>query len=459
MLVKKEKEEECMIISKNAIIAFFISIIFFSLMIGITNYNIHNIEVMNIEHLIMERSSKITDTISKLLYKTEALSSLVIQNDGNIINFDKVATNVMDDPAILNVVMAPDGVVSNVYPLEGNESLIGFDLLDADYPGNREAILAKETQQLVFGGPFELVQGGQALVGRLPIHIAGEDGPKKFWGLVTVTLKYPQALDGASLNLLENQGYAYEIWRDNPDDGQKQIIAQSSIPAVKDGDYVERELSILNANWNFRVYINKQWYHYTENWILILCGVFISILIAYIVKKNDELKTVKMKLERMVDTDLLTQTYNRKGLFRNLEQWIEHEEEFELYYLDLNSFKEINDTYGHKFGDTVLITFCRRFQKHISGEDIFARIGGDEFIFAHKINSEDMSQLWENINQEFTRRIIYKGEEGVCLTFSKGHASFPKHGRNTSELMAYADKKMYKNKNKLKAKAKIKGVT
>jgi len=123
------------------------------------------------------------------------LSALVIQNDGEIENFKQVAAIIIDDPAILNVLIAPSGVVSDVYPLQGNEAVIGLDFF-GEGAGNKEAVMAKETGQLVFGGPFDLVQGGQALVGRLPVWIDMPDGNNAFWGLVSVTLKFPQILDG-----------------------------------------------------------------------------------------------------------------------------------------------------------------------------------------------------------------------------------------------------------------------
>ncbi|MFR5881500.1 MAG: hypothetical protein ACLUEQ_12225 [Cloacibacillus evryensis] len=66
---------------------------------------------------------------------------------------------------------------------------------------------------------------GQALVGRLPVY-TGRDSVEKFWGLVSVTL-YPEALNGAELDQLKAQGFAFEIWRINPDDGKRRVIAHS----------------------------------------------------------------------------------------------------------------------------------------------------------------------------------------------------------------------------------------
>lgn len=144
---------------------------------------------------ILNQSNKITNVLSKLLYKTQSLASLIIQNNGEIINFGKTATAMVDDSVILNVLLAPAGIVQEVYPREGNEAVLGVEFF-SEGAGNREAVHAQKTEQMVLGGPFPLVQGEEAQVRRLPIYLDDGKGGKRFSGLVSVTLKFPQALDG-----------------------------------------------------------------------------------------------------------------------------------------------------------------------------------------------------------------------------------------------------------------------
>lgn len=105
---------------------------------------------------------------------------------------------------------------------------------------------------MVLGSPFPLVQGEEAQVRRLPIYLDDGKGGKRFWGLVSVTLKFPQALDGAELGPLIERGLAYEIWRINPDTGAMQIIA-SSPDYNEEASYLEKPLHILNSHWLFRI--------------------------------------------------------------------------------------------------------------------------------------------------------------------------------------------------------------
>lgn len=184
------------------------------------------VEHSKVEMIILNQSNKITNVLSKLLYKTQTLASLIIQNNGEIVNFEKAAVAIVDDPAILNVLLAPNGIVQHVYPLEGNEAVLGLNFF-SEGSGNKEAVHAKNTGEMVLGGPFPLIQGGDAIVGRLPIFLADENGKKNFWGLVSVTLKFPQALAGAELNTLSERGLGYEIWRISPDTNKRQVIAAS----------------------------------------------------------------------------------------------------------------------------------------------------------------------------------------------------------------------------------------
>lgn len=410
---------------------------------------------MNMEQLITEKSLHIHDTILHLLQKTQALAALVIQSDGKIENFEKTAVAIVDDPAIINILVAPGGVVAHVYPLENNERVLGYDLLGKG-AGNGEAIRSKELGQLVFGGPFELVQGGMALVGRLPVYLDDrtEDGghTRRFWGLVSVTLRYPEALKDANLESLEREGLAYEVWRINPDDGKRQIIACSGYRYNQETAYVEKPLEILNATWWIRILPVRAWYEYAGNWALIAIALLISGMMTYIFENNHELRLIKMELERMLCTDPLTGVLNRTGLFRAMDKLIADGSPFYLWYLDLNHFKHINDTFGHNTGDSVLIRFSRVMQRHLDDRHVFARISGDEFVLAWKdtippITSIDIDNFWKNVDCDYNDSIFTIKDNNIVLSFARGLAYYPEDGGGIDILISCADRRMYMNKN------------
>ncbi len=439
-------------VSKRAIISFCASILLCSLFIVITIINRSNIEKVTMEQLMTEKSIKVTEVISKLLYKTQILAALAIQTNGEINNFEQVAATIVDDPSILNVLIAPNGIVKYVYPIAGNEQVLGLDFY-SEGAGNKEALLAKEKGQLVFGGPFDLVQGGRALVGRSPVYIDDSNGIRQFWGIVSVTLKYPQVLDGAGLSILETQGYVYEIWRMNPDTNEKQIIAKSQNAREKGMRYIQKHIPILNADWYFCIAPVHEWYQYIETWILSVIGLIMSLLIGFIVQNNQELKNVKTELEIMVHLDHLTGLINRKGLFLEVNNLISKNKKFWLHYIDIDQFKRINDTYGHSIGDLFLIQFKDVVLKHITNNHIFGRIGGDEFVLIHIVNDlhdVDEDAIWQKIEEDLAEPVYVTDFSKVLLTFSRGCARYPKDGYSIDELIVSADRKMYQHKKEKK---------
>lgn len=406
---KKEKK-----IHRSAVIIFCVTFLLSSILVCLTIINRREVETLRMEQIITEKSVIINETISKLLYKTESLAVLVIQGDGHIENFDKIASTLTDDPAVLNVLAAPDGVVSNVYPLRGNEKVIGLNFF-SEGDGNAEAILARDTGTLVMGGPFELVQGGQALVGRLPVYIDGEYGQKVFWGLVSVTLKYPDVLDYASLNLLETQNFSYEIWRTNPDTNTRQVIAESSKLFNQNGPYIEKEIQILNAHWYFRIAPIKLWYQYLETWLLTGAGLLISFLIAFLMQNNLELRRLKTEVELLAQTDPLTGLTNRRSFMEKASSYLERSRRIGspsyIILFDLDDFKQVNELHGRTAGDEVLRTVASRISGTLRPYDVFARYEGESFIFLlSDCTAQDALSLCDRLRGQICDRpILFEG--------------------------------------------------
>lgn len=370
-------------ISKQVLMMFFLTLVLCSAIIIVSINNRYSADKMLMDQLIQEKSNQLNSVISGLLYKTETLSALVVRCDGHTQNFEKVAAIIFDSPALVNVLLAPDGIVSDVYPKEGNEAVIGYNLF-GEGAGNEEAIMAKESGKLIFGGPFHLVQGGQALVGRLPVYLDEPDGSKRFWGLVSVTLEYPRVLDDVGLREFESAGFLYEIWRISPDTGDKQIIATSGKKIGEHISYIEEYVPILNAGWYFRIAPARQWYGYLETWIMIIAGISISILVAHTSQKNVELKRMRTELENMARMDALTQVYNR-GYFMDLasaqaQRSMRQNSNCFVVMMDIDYFKKINDTYGHTTGDKVLENVVKRMRNLVRPYDLIGRYGGEEFI-------------------------------------------------------------------------------
>lgn len=439
------KEKSNKISTRTAIVFALMLVLCFSVSFSII-MNLILVESLTMEKIIAERAAKIDDVLSKLFYRTQTLSSFILQNNGSTVGFESLAAIIVDDPAILNVLVAPDGVVSAVYPLEENEAVLGLDFYAAG-AGNREAILAKESGQFVLGGPFNAIQGGQVLVGRLPVFMDGINDEEHFWGLVSVTLRYPDALYGAGLDELSTLGFDYELWRINPDNNERQIIACSGHEPNVHKTYVENTVSIANAQWHFRILSVRVWYEFPETWALAIISVALSILIATIAQNNFDLKTLKDRMELLSNTDALTGIHNRRYFMKAANPVMSRDERFKnqsfIIILDIDFFKIINDNYGHAAGDAVLVEIASRIAATLRSYDLFARYGGEEFIMlVSNIDEESASQLAERIRVSIADSSVKYERSLISVTASLG-ISQAAPSNSLENAINFADKALY----------------
>ena len=191
--------------------------------------------------------SAIAERIDRAMSATYALASLVREGNGKVRNFDSIAREMLRlYPGVDSLQLAPDGVVTFVVPLAGNEKAIGHDLLK-DPIRTKEAFLARSTRELTLAGPFPLIQGGQGAVGRLPVFLSDGSGAERFWGFTSVLIRFPDVLAGAPQEPLKESGYGFILWRLHPDSGRRDIISASSGQPL--ADPVEKAVRVPNGQW------------------------------------------------------------------------------------------------------------------------------------------------------------------------------------------------------------------
>jgi diguanylate cyclase (GGDEF)-like protein len=169
------------------------------------------------------------------------------------------------------------------------------------------------------------------------------------------------------------------------------------------------------------------------------------------------LKETFIQLKRQIDAldymaryDMLTGLPNRHSMQEHIDTMIHRTKEknisFALLYLDLDHFKQINDTEGHDVGDKILRTVSSRLKKIIEKEDIVGRIGGDEFLYCTLETDEDaLLLLVQRINQILSKPISYNSKE-YRLGVSIGIARSPKDGNDRITLIKHADIALYEAK-------------
>lgn len=164
---------------------------------------------------------------------------------------------------------------------------------------------------------------------------------------------------------------------------------------------------------------------------------------------TDIIETQK-ELNYLAQHDSLTGISNRMNLYTQMEHVIaaskrEHSK-FAVLFLDLDYFKNINDTLGHDVGDALLQQVVERIKPNIRDEDLFARIGGDEFLIVlTKVNEHHLSNVINKV-MEMLREEYCIEDHTFKMSSSVGIALYPDDGSDTTTLMKNADIAMYKAK-------------
>jgi diguanylate cyclase (GGDEF)-like protein len=157
------------------------------------------------------------------------------------------------------------------------------------------------------------------------------------------------------------------------------------------------------------------------------------------------------KLVHLATHDFLTGLPNRMLLFDRFSQAQARAErsgeKIAIVSIDLDKFKTVNDTYGHPFGDAVLIEAAKRLGTALRSSDTTARLGGDEFgVIAENIhNRGDVMRVLEKLAAVLKPSIPVEGNN-VALSASMGAALFPDNGKTLEELLSAADKALYQAK-------------
>ncbi len=165
-------------------------------------------------------------------------------------------------------------------------------------------------------------------------------------------------------------------------------------------------------------------------------------------KLNQRLQGAKIAAEEQAYTDTLTGLKNRRALDHILPRMVEDRTPFGLLHVDLDFFKEVNDTKGHAAGDLVLQHVAKVLVDSSRGEDVVARVGGDEFVLVINgtTNEEILGRICTRIIKEVERPVAYK--DSLCtVSASVGIAIHTGEGDVTAEqLMDDADVALYASK-------------
>ncbi|MEW8505405.1 MAG: diguanylate cyclase [Candidatus Thiodiazotropha sp.] len=435
-------------------------VITFLLVIGVGEAIVELMRINQLEHQRIEvvnrlamMRAELESEINSTLHLTRGLIAYVAINPNlDSTTFDLLSSEIIAvGRNIRNIGLAKDNVITHLFPLAGNEAALGleYEKKPDQWPAIKRAI---EVGGTTVAGPVSLVQGGEAFIARTPIYTRGglgghlADHKPAYWGLASIVIDIPTLFTSAGI-AAEMDGIQYALrGKDSLGEGGEMIFGENSLFQQ---DSVVQSVLLPNGSWQIGALpvggwqVNKTWY-----WVMRLSGwlvaLLVGILIAALLRARSANKLLALH-------DHLTGLPNRRLLEDRVETVLARSQrkgiKAGVFYLDLDGFKEINDKYGHKVGDGLLLEVAKRLRASSRSSDTVARIGGDEFIvLADEIrDSNGLKQIFDHLSSSLDG-VVYVEGHLLEVKVSIGYAQFPEDGQDMDQLLKAADHKMYRNK-------------
>jgi diguanylate cyclase (GGDEF)-like protein len=172
-------------------------------------------------------------------------------------------------------------------------------------------------------------------------------------------------------------------------------------------------------------------------------------MLAELADRGRELTDTKAELHEAAITDALTQLYNRRLFDEVSVHHIEHHRRFNLplalIYIDVDRFKDVNDTLGHAVGDRVLRHVSDYIRRQVREADYVFRLGGDEFVVLISCGAEEAQRKVLELQAGFRATLVDAGLP-TALSLSVGIAQVPEGARDLDQAIQQADARMYEDK-------------
>lgn len=177
-----------------------------------------------------------------------------------------------------------------------------------------------------------------------------------------------------------------------------------------------------------------------------------SLRIGWVATSHDVTERVRLfrQVQSMSHQDSLTGIYNHRFFIEFASREVKHHQLFSVVMIDLDLFKEINDTYGHAVGDRVLIAFVNKIKAQLRKNDIFGRLGGEEFaLLLCDVAARDAFSVVERLRISTKKIEVVEGGQRIGVTASFGFVSsdlLEKSDQNIEKMLKLADQALYRAK-------------
>ena len=374
-----------------------------------------------------------------------------------------------------------DTTITHIYPYDKYKNVIGTDLATKQ-DQEKWIEYAKEFKKSIITAPVELVEGGNGIVVRIPIERQGE-----YYGQASIVFNYDKTLEACGMvDFSTNNFVELEMidtltkqnnimWNNFPDNikESKEIVfetvdlydSQMLLQSIPKNGFNGKSILfylILSIGWIISIIASLMVYK--------LLGTTMSLRDSKkdLVESNEELEAYVNQLKAneeelhkqyeeinekneyiqfLADRDYLTNLFNRRKFTNDLTSVILTKDMGTVLLLDIDNFKNINDTQGHHYGDKVLSHIGKVLKNSISETAVVYRIGGDEFaihlpkIIDNNIIEDCMTSFFEALK---TNNFIEQIKNNI--TASVGIAKYPQDSISADDILIKTDIAMYKSK-------------
>ena len=192
--------------------------------------------------------------------------------------FSELAEKIPNEDGVIKAFeLAPEGIVTDIYPKQGNEGAFGLDMLQ-EHERKKDAILARDSGKYTIGGPYQLKQGGTGALLFNPVYQDNNSEQDEFWGFVILVIDWDRFIGEINLDYLSDADFCYRIWTYDRGSRDKIILAESqdNMP----DNILTVECAVPNNTWYFDIIPSEGWSP-RSYWIMcIVISYVFSLLIA-----------------------------------------------------------------------------------------------------------------------------------------------------------------------------------
>lgn len=182
------------------------------------------------------------------------------------------------------------------------------------------------------------------------------------------------------------------------------------------------------------------------SFILFGGGGFVYLVIKLSYSSILKIETTLKEQQHLAEHDVLTNLPNRKMFFKALSDTLNQATPCSVLFIDLNDFKQVNDSFGHHCGDQLLIATSQTLQLNLTSHACLFRIGGDEFAILSTYQHENGIDNCVNLITNAIKAPLQIDEQRINVNLSIGVSHYPQDSQQVYELVKYADLAMYEAK-------------